>query len=195
MFNKKNKLQDINEYINIADVKNDMLFTKNGYAFKYLQVKPISTALMTQLEKRLLVDKMTMELSAVCIPFKILFISRPTDVTQLILYYTDILQNTVSQKKKEAIKKTIHNLSRMSTDGGVLERQTYICVWNKRENISQLVEKTNDLKIALTTSGVACNDCLDSDIINMLLLFFNPTFDKQPSVDITPHLTFLEDLQ
>lgn len=189
---KNKKIVSTNEYVNLADVRGPFLYTKDNYIWQFIKVLPISTALMTQEEKKQLTMKMTRELSPIKMPFKILFLSRPTDVRRIVDFYEGIKQTTVNQRRRENITKTINYFDSLATSGGVLERQTYIAIWHKGIDEELIMTKTTEFKNALSTTGVTCNICDETDIKNMLGLFYNPSFDIKSKIDATPKYTFME---
>lgn len=176
------------------DVRGDFLYTKDGNIWQFIKVMPISTALMTETEKEQITMRMTREISPTNVPFKILFLSRPTDVRQLVEYYEGIKANTVNTKKRTNLTKTIQYFSQMVTTGSVIERQTFIALWTSKEIKTEedLYSKTIEFRNALAGAGVNCNICDDTDIINMLGLFYNPVFTVNTVVDTTNKYTFME---
>lgn len=188
------KEQSTNEYVNLADVRGCSLFTKDNMIWQFLKVMPISTALMNEDEKEQITFKMTREISPTNVPFKIIFLTRPTDVRQLVEYYEGIKANTVDTKKRENLNKTIRFFSKMVTASSVLERQTFIALWTteKKQSEADLYAKLVEFRNALLNTGVSCSICDETDIINMLGLFYNPVFSVNTVVDTTNKYTFME---
>lgn len=191
---KKSKSVSTNEFVNVSDVRGSFLYTKDNMLIQFLKVLPISTALMTDQEKKILTLQMTREISPINIPFKILFLTRPTDVRQLVEYYEGIKTSTIDTKKRDNITKTIRYFSSMALGGGVLERQTFIALWKQevKQTEDDLYAKTVEFRNALIQSGVTCSICDETDIINMLGLFYNPCFTTNTIMDVTNKYTFME---
>lgn len=192
MFKKSGKSISAGEHINLADIRGNSLYTKDNYIYQFLKVMPIPTALMTADEKAHLTLAMARELSPIGVPFKILFLSRPTDIKQIIEYYEGIFAMTVNTKKRDNLKKTMNYLSKMATTGGVLERQTYISLWSEaaKQSEEELYSKTVDFKNALNNVGISAFICNETEIINMAALFYRPVF-SQVDIGTTPNFTFL----
>lgn len=193
MIKKKTEIS-VNEYINLKDVRGSILYSKDNYIFSFIRVQPISTALMTEDEKKFLTLSMAKELSPLQIPFKILFLSRPTDVKQIIDYYEGIKATTSNTKKRDNITKTMRFFSSMANSGGVLERQTYISIWmNLSEKTEEdLNSKAIEFAMALEKTGVPAEICREQEIIGMLGLFYNPLYQSGVIYDTTPNFTFME---
>lgn len=180
------------EYINLADIRGQFLYTKDNKVYQFIKAMPIPTALMTPDEKARLTMVMARELSPIGMPFKILFISRPTDIKQIIEYYDSIRSMTVDSKKRDNLKKTMNYLSKMATTGGVLERQTFIALWAEKDEKGEdeLYSKTVEFRNALTNAGVSATICNETEIANMIGLFYKPVF-AQVDINTTPNYTFM----
>lgn len=191
---KENKAEiSSNEFINLTDVRGTFLYTKDSHIFSYLKVQPISTALMNETEKKTLTERMTRDLSPLGVPFKILFLSRPTDVKQIIDFYEGIKSETSNTKKRDSITKSIKYFSSLSNTGSVLERHTYICLWVNATTKTQeeLLSKTLEFADALSRMSIPCSVCKEHEIINMLGLFYNPVYAQEVLYDTTPNFTFI----
>ncbi len=180
------------EYINLADIRANFLYTKDNYIYQFLKVMPISTALMTEDEKAHLTFAMSKELSPIGVPFKILFLSRPTDITKIIEYYEGVRSMTGNTKKRDNLKKTMNYLSAEATSGGILERQTFIALWidKNTQGEEELYSKATEFKNALNNTGVVATICTETEITNIVSLFYDPVFSTV-NYDKTPNFTFL----
>lgn len=191
-FGVKDKEISTSDYINLADIKGSFLYTKDNFIYQFLKVMPISTVLMTTDEKAQLTQSMARELSPIGVSFKILFLSRPTDISKIIDYYEGVRSFTDSTKKRDNLKKTMNYLSRAATSGGVLERQTFIGLWVDKnlQSEEELHTKANEFKHALNNTGVIASICSETEIANMMNLFYNPVFSSI-NYSPTPNYTFM----
>ncbi|MDK2802703.1 MAG: hypothetical protein KFW09_04925 [Oscillospiraceae bacterium] len=183
IFKKKIKQvekKNVSDLINIEDIKGEVLSTKDGYIFSYIKVQPISIDLMTESEKKQITNKLTSEISCLRIPFKFLFISRKADIKMLISHYEEIKGNTVNTIKRDNLTKTIRYLSHISMGGGVLERQSYVCLWQKKSMEKELTSMAYDFKNSLQRCGYISHICGEYDIRTLCNLFLNPiTYDTE----------------
>lgn len=62
--------QTAQQFVNVHDIRGNFLYTQDGYLLCYLRIYPISLDLLSPSEKRLLINKLTAELSSVRFPFK-----------------------------------------------------------------------------------------------------------------------------
>lgn len=196
LFSKKQKsaAESVQEYITLADVRGNILYSKSGGVTQFIKISPISTALMTETEKEQLTLRMTRGLSPIKFPFKILFLTRPTDVRQIIEFYEGIKSTTQDSIKREALTKTVRHLSQLANGGGILERQTFLSVQvlPSARAVEELTARGFEMQSALAASGVTCHICDETEIINMLGLFFSPAFSFSREISKTPLLPSFE---
>src|SRR5690348_11478834 len=76
--------QTAQQFVNVRDIQGNFLYTQEGWSLCYLRLFPISLDLLSAAEKRLLINKLTAELSSIRFPFKFLAVSRPVDISPLI---------------------------------------------------------------------------------------------------------------
>ena len=72
------------EFINVRDVKDKYLYTKDGLVLTFLRIHSISIDLYSKSEKHSLIRQLTAELSDIQYPFKFMAVSRPVDISPLI---------------------------------------------------------------------------------------------------------------
>jgi hypothetical protein len=80
--------QTANEFVNVKDIKDRFLYTRDGQIIMYIKINSISIDLFSEREKKQLNKILTAELSSEQKPFKFLAISRPVDISPLINEYT-----------------------------------------------------------------------------------------------------------
>ena len=188
---KENTENTVSDLINIEDIRGELLYTKDGYVFSYIKVQPISIDLKTKEEKKILTDKLTAEISSLKVPFKMIFLSKKADIKNLVSYYEEIKSNTVDPIKRDNLTKTIRNLSKMSIDGGVLERQSYICLWDKKENKKEHISMTYSFKNSLNKCEYTSVVCNEYEIRSLCNLFLNPNIHDTEVRDIYNGIPFL----
>ena len=81
---KKEKTKSCNEEINILDIKNNAIYTRDGYVIMALKLNSINIQLFSKRELNQKVKEITNELATDLKELKFLSISRPVDVTDLV---------------------------------------------------------------------------------------------------------------
>lgn len=104
--------QTANEFINVKDIRDKYLYTRDNKIMMYIKVSPISIDLLSSREKKGLTKQLTAELSGEQKPFKFLAVSRPVDISPLINDYSQLMVSTSNQKQKELLRNEILQLKK-----------------------------------------------------------------------------------
>lgn len=165
-----------NEFVNVKDINDRFLYTRDGQIIAYIKISPISIDLFSDNEKEQMCRVLTAELSSVQKPFKFLAVSRPVDITPLVNEYTELLSKTSDQKQKELLRNEILVVSNYATSGEVIERQFYIMLWNKYRDGSEneLLKECNDFIQKLGSVKIQCDIIKEQEIVRICNLLNNP---------------------
>lgn len=167
-----------NEFVNVKDIKDHFLYTRDGQIIAYIKINPISIDLFSDNEKEQICRVLTAELSSIQKPFKFLAVSRPVDITPLINEYTELLSKTNDQKQKELLRNEIMVVSNYAMSGEVIERQFYIMLWNKnREGIeNDLLKECREFCQKIESVNVCCEIINEQEIVRLCNLVNNPAY-------------------
>lgn len=167
-----------NEFVNVKDIHDRFLYTRDGQIIAYIKISPISVDLFSDNEKEQICRVLTAELSSVQKPFKFLAVSRPVDITPLVNEYTELLSRTSDQKQKELLRNEILVISNYATSGEVIERQFYIMLWNKyREGIeSELFKECKEIIQKFESANIHCDIIKEQEIVRLCNLINNPAY-------------------
>ncbi|MEG0020839.1 MAG: hypothetical protein RR728_09850, partial [Oscillospiraceae bacterium] len=125
-------IQTAQQFVNVRDIKDKYLYTKDGLVLIYLRIHSISIDLYSKAEKNTLIKLLTAELSDTQYPFKFMAVSRPVDISPLISDMQAMLK-TADDKRKELLRQEILQMSGFALSGEIVERQFYISLWEKQE--------------------------------------------------------------
>jgi len=167
-----------NEFINVKDIKDRFLYTRDGQIIVYIKINPISIDLFSDTEKEQMCRALTAELSSTKKPFKFLAVSRPVDISPLISEYTQLLSETNDQKQKELLRNEMMVMSNYAISGEVIERQFYIMLWDKyQEGIEKdLLKEAHEFVSKLENSNISCGIIGEKEIIRLCNLVNNPAY-------------------
>jgi len=173
-----------NEFVNVKDIRDKFLYTKDGLIMSYLKITPISIDLFSKNEKMGIVRRLTAELSGIQYPFKFLAVSRPVDISPLIQELTDCL-STTDQKQKELLKQEICEMNNFAIGGEVVERQFYIVIWMKADDAEEkeIYARAKDLVSKFSGCGVSCEILEQQDIVRLCNLVNNPAYMHMEDTD------------
>ncbi|MFQ9979640.1 hypothetical protein [Clostridium cadaveris] len=167
-----------NEFVNVKDIKERYLYTRDGYIIMYIKINPISIDLLSEREKKLLCKTLTAELSSEQKPYKFLAVSRPVDISPLINEYTGIISNSSDQKQKDLLRNEMLVMSNYALSGEVVERQFYIMLWERyEEDIEREISKRcYEFKSKLESGNIQCEILKQQDIVRLCNLVNNPAY-------------------
>lgn len=170
--------QTTNDFVNVKDIKDKYLYTRDGYIVMYLKIDPISIELLSEQEKKQLCKSLTAELSSEQKPFKFLAISRPVDISPLINEYTRILGTTSDRKQKDLLRNEMLVMSNYALSGEVVERQFYIMLWEQYENSVErdISKRCYEFVSKFECSNIRCEILKQNDIVKLCNLINNPAY-------------------
>jgi len=170
-------MQTAQEFINIKDIKDRFLYTKDGMTLIFLRLHAISIDLYSKSEKSVLIKQLTAELSDIQYPFKFMAVSRPVDISPLINDLTAMLKNS-DEKRKELLRQEILQMSSYALSGEIVERQFYISLWDKYEDgiEKDLYKRAALLAEKFTTNGIGCEVIGEKEIVRLINLVHNPSY-------------------
>lgn len=174
-----------NEFVNVKDINDQFLYTRDGQIIAYIKINPISIDLFSDNEKEQMCRVLTAELSSIQKPFKFLAVSRPVDITPLVNEYTELLSKTNDQKQKELLRNEILVISNYATSGEVIERQFYIMLWNKyREGIeNELLKECRELIQKFDSANISCDIIIEQEIVRLCNLVNNLAYTYYENAD------------
>jgi hypothetical protein len=188
--------QTANEIINVRDIRDKYLYTRNNHIMMYIRINPISVDLLSDREKKTLTGSLTAELSGEQKPFKFIAVSRPVDISPLINEYRQLISDTSNQKRKELLRNEMLVMSNYALSGEVVERQFYIVIWEcYEEGIEREISKRClELVSKFEGSGISCEVLKQQDIVKLCNLFNNPAYIHMEDSSFDAAIPILENL-
>ena len=170
------KQKTAQEFVNVKDIHDNFLYTRDGQIIAYIKIHPISIDLFSDSEKEQISKVLTAELSSVQKPFKFLAVSRPVDITPLVNEYQSLLSETTDQKQKELLRNEIMEISNFATSGEVIERNFFIMVWSRyREGVeSDLIKESKEMILKFESVNISSDIIKEQEIVRLCNLINNP---------------------
>jgi len=195
----KNKTQDeiaAQEFVNVKDITDKYLYTRDGLVFMYVRIYPISPDLLSRREKRTLTRQLTAEISAEPFKFGFTALSRPVDISPLIKEYSELLSESNDPIQKEILKSEMQAMSNYALSGEVVERQFYIKIWEKySEGIENELQKRAFSILGYFTAVNINGEILrEEDIIRLSNLITNPAYVHIESTNVRSTIPIIESL-
>lgn len=170
-------MQTAQQFINVRDIRDKYLYTRDGMVFIYLRIHAISIDLYSKAEKNVLIRTLTAELSDIQYPFKFMALSRPVDISPLITEMSEMLKEA-EDKRKELLRQEILQMGGFALSGEIVERQFYIALWEKQdEGIERdLLKRASLLCEKFAAGGVPCDILAEKKIVRLINLVNNPSY-------------------
>lgn len=184
--------QTAQQLVNVQDIRGNFLFTQDGWLLCYLRIFPISLDLLSTSEKKLLIQKLTAELSSIRFPFKFLAVSRPVDISPLISELASSLP-AADPKQKELLRQEIAEMNNLALSGEVVERQFYLILWQRQESGERdLLEKAKRLVQHFEDGQVQAHVLKQHEIVQLCNLVNNPAYTHLEDAEAKATIPFLE---
>jgi len=166
------------EFVNVKDIHDRFLYTRDGQVIAYIKINPISIDLFSDSEKELICKVLTAELSSIQKPFKFLAVSRPVDITPLVNEYQALLSETTDQKQKELLRNEIMEISNFAMSGEVIERNFFIMLWSRyREGVEdELIKECKEMILKFESANISCDVIREQEIVRLCNLINNPAY-------------------
>lgn len=194
LFSKKEKDKTCNEEVGILDIRNNYIYTSTGEVIAGLKIYSINTQLLTDREKENLIVDLSSELSADQEELKYFNIARAVDITPLQDFLTDLIRNTNNDKKKRLLKTHLKEVQRMSLNGEIVERQSFVMINTKRtENCEKdLLKRCIELTNKFERCDIKAEILDEQALIQLCNSFLNVNYAYKEEIEIDDKVTMLE---
>lgn len=192
---KEKKQKTCNEEINILDIKNNAIYTRDNYLIMALKIYSINMQLFSQKELNQKVKDITTELAGDLKEIKFFSISRPTDISKLIDKLREQLNDSEIQKQKTLLKQSIRETTRLSVTGDVVERQNFITIFTKNSDIAEkeLQKQAMDLVNKFSNCGLKAEILNEQELIQLCNSALNINFAfREDYEDIDERIPYLK---
>lgn len=191
---KEEKQRSCNDEINILDIKNNAIYTRDNYVIMALKLNSINIQLFSKKELTQKVKEITSELSSDLRELKFLSISRPVDVTELVEKLREILSKSDIQKQKNLLKQNIRETIKLTITGEVVERQNFITIFEKNSDIAEkeLLKRAMDLVNKFSNCGIKVDILNEQELIQLCNSTLNIKFAFREDNEFEEKIPYLQ---
>ncbi|MCL1935031.1 MAG: hypothetical protein FWF57_01420 [Defluviitaleaceae bacterium] len=201
---KKNKEEETrlrrnitaNEFINIKDIKDSIVYSRDNHIHAYIKISPMSLELLSNTKQKIEGKKFTVQFSSSEVMYKFITLSRPVDVSFMIEHYTNKLNGTNDNIRKKLLVNKIKELNDIAISGDILEHQFYLHLWNEykkdKDSEKDLLRQANEFLGKFSNLKLEAKLCTRSDIVKLYNLFSNPNYAHLEDEDIEEYIPFVE---
>lgn len=193
---KNDKKLTSNQYINVADIKNNILYTKDNYVIAFIKVGTVSTSTMSKTDINILTKTLSSEFASVKNNLRMLKISKPVDISKLTTSYREMYRNSNDLKQKELLREATMFLHKYSTNGNELENEYYFIVREKLTNNSVLeLEKiATSISRKFQAGKIQANVCNTEEIARLCNLFTNTSYGNIEAMELEDSISIINDV-
>lgn len=185
LFQRKTKIQSLNEFLNIKDIKKNYLYTLDEQVILFIKVNPINIELLSDEELEKKMDAEAIEFSNEQYPYKIIVIPRAVDISEHIREQEELKKHIDDDVCTEIINNRIIDTTEMVENKNIIENEFYIMIYDKnKENIEMELNKRANNWINRLKNCNLKSDILDEkDIILLMKSFTIPEFARNEGTD------------
>lgn len=194
IFKPKEKIKTCNEELNIKDIKNNFLYTKDDNVMCYIKIQPLNLYLLSNKEQELIIRQLSAELSSEIKELKFFSIARPVDVGDLIEDLQEIANNCLDQIQKDLLKKHINETVRLTFTGEAVERQNFLIISEPIGDYAEkdLLKRGMELVNKLANCNVKSEILEEQYIIQLCSGFTNMNFAFKEDSDYEDYMPIIK---
>jgi len=194
IFKPKEKIKTCNEELNIKDIKNNFLYTKDDNVMSYIKIQPLNLYLLSNKEQELIIRQLSAELSSEIKELKFFSIARPVDVGDLIEDLQEIANNCLNQIQKDLLKKHINETVRLTFTGEAVERQNFLIIAEPVGDYAEkdLLKRGMELVNKLANCNVKSEILEEQYIIQLCSGFTNMNFAFKEDSDYEDYMPIIK---
>lgn len=169
---------NVQEFMNISSVRDKFLYSNSKKVFTFIQIQAMDINLLSKNELRILAKNLTIELSFLDVPFKLIAVSKPTDISGVLGEYEELKMSSVDPIQKQILRNESEALLNFAMQGDVVERQFYIALWQdaKKGAEEKLQRTAEEFCRRFDVCKIHAEQLIEPDIVFMLSLINNPHY-------------------
>lgn len=190
------RVKTAQDWMPIKDIDKSYVYRKDGLLVGILRIMPLNIDLLSNNEKRRIVDGLHEVINGENEEFQIFCIGRPVDLNVYLEWLQEKSKSEENFTRKQILKSYIQEATEIAASGETTERRFYIIVSKKDgpKSVEDLNSRLRDLKSKFTNTGLKASICNDDEIIDLYSLFSNPVQAAYEKTEINYHYaTLLED--
>ncbi len=184
-FLKKGEEQSLNEFLNIKNIRECILYTLDGQVIQFIKVEPINIELLTDEELESKMNFSSIEFSEEQQPYMILVIPRAVDISEHIEEQEELKRKIDDDVGIEIINNRIISTTEIVENKNIIENEFYIMIYDSnKDNIeNELMKRANNWINRLKNCGYRSNLLYEREIILLIKSFTIPEFARSEGTD------------
>lgn len=175
MKKKKAEIPDTAQYINVVDILDDAIITRDDMAISVYELSPVNADLLTANEQIEFVSNLTGCLAAIRVPYKILAVPRPFDIQPYLDRLTEQRRTADDEISKQIIYDEISELVNMVSSGNVVEKFFYLVVWESTGE--DYLKSRSEVARCWEDGHISAELLTKPKLMQLINLLFNPSVE------------------
>ena len=185
------KSEIANNFLNVKNVINSQLFSKDDYVCSYLKVEPVNINLMEDKDMRLMSEALAAEFSGIIHDFKFIAVSKPEDNSELISQYSRERQNTTNAIRRSLFLEEITSSQGRVQDLKTPTREFYFMLWKEYETEKDFIKRVIDFRDRLMRCRVQAKVAEQKEIIKLIEQTTSPQYIIDEELNPEFNFTFI----
>ena len=192
---KKGNIKTCNEEVGILDIRNNYIYTNDGYVIAGIKIHSINTQLLTDREKINLIRELSAELSSEQEEIKYFNIARAVDISPLQEYLNELIDTTDNNVQKKLLRTHLKEVQRLSLNGEIVERQSFLMINSKLDDNCEkdLLKRCFDLTVKFERVGIKTEILDESALIQLCNSFLNMNYAYKEDNDVDEKFVMLKE--
>lgn len=174
--------------INVNDINDIYLYTKDNYLISYLAIGNINIDLLSNDEIEKLVYSLSMSFQEDRRDFSYFSLPSQVDLDPIKEYLRRVYASTENKHRRKGLNIMLKEIMYLSTSGTNFEHQHFIKLWKKigtnlKDTQKELYIRANEFRERYKSVNISCEILKEKDIIKICNLFGNPSQAPYTSVD------------
>lgn len=178
-----------NDIVNVKDISENFLYTKDGYLIGFLKLTNINIELLSLEELDSITQRLAMSFEGDRNNFNYFTIQSQVNLDVNKTFLKEKHQETEDIGKRKGLDLMLQEMTRLSTSGENFEHQHYIKIWKKigtnvKDSQNDLLIRLREFQERYALAGIPSTILKDKEIIKMCNLYGNPQqapFTSNPS--------------
>ena len=164
------------EFINVEDIVDGLLYSADGYLFGYLSIRAGDNKLMSENERVRGTDALAASLAGETEPWQLMSVPRTVDTLGMIAHLMELRQSTREDARLKLLNGEISALQEMAREG-TKEPMIILKCWVKAARGADTILKKRlyDLRSRLTENNISCEVMGDREITYLCKTFSDLT--------------------
>lgn len=174
---QQTKQKTAQQWMPVADIKNSLIYRKDNTLIGMFRVEPLNLELLSDNEKRRIIEALAEGLNGETESFQIFCIGRPVDLNSYLDWLQEKAKHESDYTRKNILKGFIQQAFETARSGEVIERRFYTIITKKYDNDKsekELLTRLTDLQSKFLQAELKTKICNEDELMDVLSLFVNP---------------------